>query len=72
MMEKSLYERLGGVFAIAAVVNRFSDEVVKNRVAGQMSQNPALREWHTKQLERLPGRWLIPKLKVYILLSGTF
>ena len=59
MMEKSLYERLGGVFAIAAVINRFSDEVVKNQVAGQMSQNPALREWHTKQLERLPGlKWM--------------
>ena len=27
--EKSLYERLGGVFAIAAVVDRFSDAVVK-------------------------------------------
>ena len=40
MMENSLYERLGGVFAISAVVNRFSDEVVKNRTAGQMSQNP--------------------------------
>jgi hemoglobin len=44
MMEKSLYKSLGGIFAIAAVVNRFGDEVVKNRVAGQMSQNPALRE----------------------------
>jgi hemoglobin len=30
--EKSLYERLGGVFAIAAVVDRFSDAVVKTRL----------------------------------------
>ena len=30
MPEKSLYERLGGVFAIAAVVDHFSDAVVKN------------------------------------------
>ena len=29
--EKSLYERLGGVFAIAAVVDHFSDAVVKTR-----------------------------------------
>jgi hypothetical protein len=29
--EKSLYERLGGVFAIAAVVDHFSDAVVKAR-----------------------------------------
>jgi len=53
--EKSLYERLGGVFAIAAVVNHFSDAVVKNPIVGQKSKNPQLREWHTKNLGRLPG-----------------
>ena len=53
--EKSLYERLGGAFAIAAVVDHFSDQVVKNSIAGQGSDNPQLREWHTNQLERLPG-----------------
>jgi len=53
--DKSLYERLGGIFAIAAVVDHFSDAVVKNPVAGQDSKNPQLREWHTKNLERLPG-----------------
>jgi hemoglobin len=53
--DKSLYERLGGIFAIAAVVDHFSDAVVKNPVAGQNSKNPQLREWHTKNLERLPG-----------------
>ena len=55
MNEKSLYERLGGVFAIAAVVDHFSDAVVKNAIAGQGSKNPALHEWHTKHLVRLPG-----------------
>ena len=34
MADKSLYERLGGAFAIAAVINYFSDEVVKDPVAG--------------------------------------
>ena len=53
--EKSLYERLGGVFAIAAVVDHFSDAVVKNPIVGQKSKNPQLREWHTKNLGRLPG-----------------
>lgn len=53
--EKSLYERLGGVFAIAAVVDDFSDAVVKNPIVGQQSKNPQLREWHTKSLGRLPG-----------------
>ena len=55
MAEKTLYERLGGVFAIAAVVDHFSDAIVKNPIVGQASKNPALREWHTKQLGRLPG-----------------
>ena len=53
--EKSLYERLGGVFAIAAVIDHFSDAVVKNPIVGQESKNPALREWHTNNLGRLPG-----------------
>ncbi|TIW78700.1 MAG: group 1 truncated hemoglobin, partial [Mesorhizobium sp.] len=53
--DKSLYERLGGVFAIAAVVDYFSDAVVKNPIVGKKSKNPQLRKWHTKNLERLPG-----------------
>jgi len=59
VQEQSLYERLGGVFAIAAVVDHFSDAVVKNQVAGQGSDNSHLREWHTQQLARLPGlKWM--------------
>jgi len=55
MAEASLYERLGGAFAIAAVVDHFSDAVVRNPIVGQTSENPALREWHTNNLGRLPG-----------------
>jgi hemoglobin len=55
MTESSLYDRLGGAFAIAAVVDRFSDAVVQNPIVGQKSENPALREWHTNNLGRLPG-----------------
>ena len=55
MAEKSLYERLGGVFAIAAVVDHFSDAVVKNRKVGQGSPNKALDEWSTRELDRLAG-----------------
>ena len=59
MAEASLYERLGGVFAIAAVVDHFSDAIVKNPIVGQQSANPALREWHTNNLGRLPGlKWM--------------
>ena len=55
MTESSLYERLGGAFAIAAVVDHFSDAIVQNPIVGQKSDNPALREWHTNNLGRLPG-----------------
>ena len=55
MTETSLYERLGGAFAIAAVVDRFSDAIVHNPFVGQNSENPALRGWHTNNLGRLSG-----------------
>jgi hemoglobin len=55
MTESSLYERLGGAFAIAAVVDHFSEAIVRNPIVGQESENPALREWHTDNLTRLPG-----------------
>jgi hemoglobin len=55
MAESSLYERLGGAFAIAAVVDHFSEVVVRNPIVGQTSENPSLREWHTNNLGRLPG-----------------
>jgi len=59
MAEASLYDRLGGVFAIAAVVEHFSDAVVRNRIVGQGSANPGLNDWHTKELARLPGlKWM--------------
>jgi hemoglobin len=45
--EKSLYERLGGVFAIAAVVDHFSNAVVQNPIVGKISKNPALKFMRT-------------------------
>jgi hemoglobin len=53
--EASLYERLGGSFAIAAVVDHFSDAVVRNPITGQGSKDPKLDEWSTDDLGRLPG-----------------
>jgi len=55
MTDASLYERLGGAFAIAAVIDHFSDAVVRNPVAGQESENPQLKEWSTEELGRLAG-----------------
>lgn len=54
MSEQSLYERLGGVYAIAAVVDRFSDQLLKNPKI--VNANPELKEWHTEEYKtRLPG-----------------
>ena len=72
MTEKSLYERLGGVFAIAAVVDHFSDAVVKNPIVGATSKNSALREWHTKNLDRLPGLKFMRTLWVCEATGGPF
>lgn len=69
---KSLYERLGGVFAIAAVVDYFSDALVKDPVVGQKSKNPQLRKWHTKNLDRLPGLKFMRTLWVCDVSGGPF
>lgn len=59
MQPESLYDRLGGIFAIAAVVDKFSDDIIDDPVAGKDSENPALRDWHRNSLDRLPGlKWM--------------
>ena len=50
MGQWSLYERLGGVNAIATVVDRFSDAIVENP---KLQKNPALRQWN--ESGQLPG-----------------
>ena len=72
MTEKNLYERLGGVFAIAAVVDHFSDAVVENPSVGKTSKNQALRDWHTKNLGRLPGLKFMRTLWVCAAAGGPF
>jgi hemoglobin len=69
---ESLYTRLGGVFAIAAVIDHFSDAVVKNPIVGQHSENPVLRQWHTEQLGRLPGLKFMRTLWVCDVAGGPF
>ena len=72
MTESSLYERLGGAFAIAAVVDHFSEAVVRNPIVGQKSENPDLREWHTNNLGRLPGLKFMRTLWVCNVAGGPF
>ena len=72
MAEPSLYDRLGGVFAIAGVVNKFSDAIIKNAMVGEASNNPALRQWSTDQIERLPGLKFMRTLWVCNVAGGPF
>ena len=72
MAEQTLYERLGGVFSIAAVIDHFSDAVVQNPIVGQRSENPALRDWHTNNLGRLPGLKFMRTLWVCNVAGGPF
>ena len=57
MAEPTLYERLGGIFAIAAVVDNFSDRLLRNPKI--VNANAELHEWHTVTYHtRLPGlKW---------------
>ena len=72
MASSSLYDRLGGVFAIAAVVDRFSDALIDNPIVGQRSNNPELSDWHTNSLERLPGLKFMRTLWVCNVSGGPF
>lgn len=72
MAEPTLYERLGGVFAIAAVVDEFSDAIIKDAKVGELSENPQLREWSTKQIGRLPGLKFMRTLWVCAVAGGPF
>lgn len=71
--EKTLYERLGGVYAIAAVVNYFSDEILDDEVVGRKSENKALRDWSNDQSSaRLPGLKFMRTLWVCEATGGPF
>jgi hemoglobin len=72
MTEPTLYERLGGAFAIAAVVDHFSNQLVLNPFLGEQSTNPALREWHTNSLDRMPGLKFMRTLWVSNVTGGPF
>jgi hemoglobin len=67
MAEQSLYERIGGANAIAMVVDRFSDEIVKNP---KLNVNPQLKEWNGSG--KLPGLKFMRTLWVCAAAGGPF
>ena len=68
--ERSLYDRVGGVFAIAAVVDRFSDAIIANP---KLNENPALKAWNeTEAAARLPGLKVMRTVWIAALTGGPF
>src|SRR5215218_3272009 len=67
MTERTLYERLGGVDAIALVVDRFSDQIVTNP---KLNVNPALKDWNEKG--NLPSLKFLRTLWICAENGGTF
>ena len=67
MPERTLYERLGGVDAIALVVDRFSDQIVTNP---KLNVNPALKEWNEKG--NLPSLKFLRTLWICAATGGPF
>jgi hemoglobin len=71
MVEPTLYERLGGIYAIAAVVDHFSDLLLRNQTV--LNASPELKEWHTVTYPgRLPGLKFLRTLWVASLTGGPF
>jgi hemoglobin len=48
--EPTLYERLGGIFAIAAVVDHFSDQLLQNSKV--VEANPELKDGTRRTIRR--------------------
>jgi hemoglobin len=66
--DKGLFDRLGGFFGIAAVVNRFSDQILVNPV---LNQNPALVAWNQNEAPtRLPGLKFLRTMWVAAMVGG--
>jgi|SRR5215208_1528182 len=71
MEEPSLYERLGGVYAISAVVDYFSDQLVEKRTIAE--QNPYIKAWNENEAAaRLPGLKFLRTLWVCGIAGGPF
>jgi hemoglobin len=71
MAEPTLYERVGGIYPIAAVIDHFSDQLLKNPKV--LEANPELHEWHTVAFAgRLAGLKFLRTLWVAALAGGPF
>lgn len=72
MSDASRCARLGGVLAVAVVVDHCGDAVVANPVIGRHCRNPPLRAWHSNNFGRLPGLKFMRTLWVCAVAGGPF
>jgi hemoglobin len=71
MGEPSLYERLGGVYAISAVVDRFSAQLVEKGTIE--AQNSNIKDWNENEASsRLPGLRFLRTLWLCAIAGGPF
>ena len=73
--EKSLYERLGGVFAIAAVVDHFSDDVVRkepHQIRPEVQEPPSCANGTRRTLQGCPASKFVRTLWVCNISGGPF
>jgi hemoglobin len=70
MEAPSLYERLGGVYAIASVVDHFSDQLVEKHI---IEGNSRITEWNREKSDhRLAGLKFLRTLWVCAIAGGPF
>lgn len=72
MSEQSLYERLGGIYSIAAVVNHFAKSLAEDPVAGKNSSNSFIKDWHANRSWREPGFIVLTTLWVSEKAGGPY
>jgi hemoglobin len=71
MGEQSLYERLGGVYAISAVVDHFSDQLVEKGTIED--ENQQIKDWNENEAEsRLQGLKFLRTLWLCAIAGGPF
>jgi hemoglobin len=71
MTEPTLYERIGGVYAISDVVDYFSDQLVqRDTIEGT---NPYIKDWNAKKAPyRLAGLKFLRTLWLCAIAGGPF
>ena len=72
MAEESLYDRLGGIYNIAAVVDHFGDALANDPIVGKNTTNPFLQDWYANRSWRGAGFKVLTTLWVCEKAGGPY